>query len=289
MSENVIIIVADDNFLPHARHVMVNCRREGRWDGDFGLIVPVGTDIHEVEGRGIEIVRVPSTGFLTKFFIFSEHFHRWSAVLYLDCDVIVQGELACLVQQLADYEPLSDGSKPIIADAEDGPAWMVFERAAHGLPSQRHTMFMQLVREYQCVLEQFWNTSVLLFDPHSIPANTPELLRQVQDKYQLINNQEEGGTDQQIVHIVLYDRIRKVKDKLFCFWGLDEPNARVESETRGWRGDEMPVLLHYARWHAPWIEKTLEMDAYRNRRLDCVCHEFYAKNVRDIEQEFPKI
>ena len=288
MSENVIIIVADDKFLPHAKHIMVNCLREGRWDGDFALIVPEGTNTGEIEGRGIEIVRVPSSGFLAKFFVFSEYFRRWSAALYLDCDVIVHGDLGPLLQQLADYEPLGDGGKPIIADLEDTPAWMIWERAAHGLPSERHTTFMQLVREYQCVLEQFWNTSVLLFEPRSIPLDTPALLRTVQDKYQLINNQEEEGTDQQIIHCVLYDRMRKVKRKLFCFWGLDEPNARVESETRGWRGDEVPVLLHYARWHAPWIVKTPDMDAYPHRRLDCVCHDFYANNVRDFEQEFPK-
>lgn len=289
MSENVIIIVADDTFLPHAKHAMVNCLREGRWDGDFALIVPLETDVSDLEGRGITIIHVPATGFLTKFFVFSEWLHRWSTALYLDCDVIVQDDLGCLVQQLSDYEALEDGSQPIIADLEDTPAWMIFERAAHGLPSERHRTFMALVREYQCVLEQFWNTSILLFDPRSIPADTPGRLLEVQQKYQLINNQEEEGTDQQIIHCVLYDRIRKVKRKLFCFWGLDEPNARVPSDTRGWRGDEVPVLLHYARWHAPWIVKTPDMDAYRNRRLDCVCHEFYANNLQQFAQEFPKI
>lgn len=287
MSENVILIVADDNFLPHAKSLMVNCRREGGWDGDFALIVPNNTDTRAVEGRGIHILRVPARGFLTKFHIFSEYFRKWSAALYLDCDVIVLSDLSPLIQQLADYESLDDGHKPIIADAEDAPAWMVFERAAHGLPSERHGTFMQLVQEYQCVLEQFWNTSILLFDPRSIPAGTPERLQAVQDKYQLINNQEEEGTDQQIIHIVLYDHIRKVKRKLFCFWGLDEENARVASDTRGWTGDEIPIILHYARWHTPWIVKTPEMDAYRNGRLDRVCHELYAENLAAFEEVFP--
>ncbi len=289
MSDKVILLVADEKFLPHTKHVFVNCKREGAWNGDYALIVPEQTDTTEYEGRGIDIVRVPANGFLTKFHIFSDYFQRWTTVLYLDCDVIVLSSLAPLIQQLADYELLKDGSQPIIADAEDGPAWMVFERAAHGLPSTRHNTFMDLVREYQCVLEQFWNTSVLLFNPNSIPPDTPTRLHAIQDKYQLINNQDEEGTDQQIIHVDLYDRIRKVKEKLFCFWGLDEENAQVESETRGWRGDEVPIVLHYARWYAPWIEKKSDMEAYANNRLNRVCHEFYSKNVEAFDREFPKL
>lgn len=288
MSDKTILLVADDKFLPHTKHVFVNCKREGKWDGDYALLVPEKTDTTEYEGRGIDIIRVPAKGFLTKFHIFSDYFRLWSTVLYLDCDVMVLSSLAPLVQQLADYELLEDGSQPIIADAEDGPAWMVFERAAHGLPSARHNTFMALVREYQCVLEQFWNTSILLFNPYSIPDNTPKRLHAIQDKYQLINNQDEEGTDQQIIHVDLYDRIRKVKEKLFCFWGLDEDNARVESETRGWRGDEIPIILHYARWYAPWIKKTMDMEAYANQRLGRVCHEFYLENVQAFDREFPR-
>ncbi len=288
MSDKTILLVADDKFLPHAKHVMVNCRREGSWKGDFCLLVPEGTDTSTVEGREIDIMRVPSTGFLTKFHIFSDYFCKWSTVLYLDCDVIILSDLTPLLQQLSDYEPLPDGSKPIIADSEDGPAWMSLERAAHGLPSARHNTFMQFVREHQCVLEQFWNTSILLFDPRSIPEGTPDNLQETQDKYQLINNQDEEGTDQQIIHVIIYERIRKVKRKLFCFWGLDEDNARVESETRGWDGTEVPIILHYARWYAPWIEKTKDMDAYHNSRLNRVCHEFYAENVEGFNKEFPR-
>jgi len=288
MNDKTILLVADEKFLPHTKHVMVNARREGKWGGDFALLVTEETDTSEFENRGIDIHRVQSSGFLTKFHIFAEYYRKWSTVLYLDCDVIILSDLAPLVKQLDDYELLPNGDKPIIADAEDGPAWMSFERAAHGLPSARHTTFMALVREYQSVLEQFWNTSILLFDPHSIPDGTPKRLQAIQDKYQLINNQDEEGTDQQIIHVALYDRIRKVKRKLFCFWGLDENNARVVSETRGWDGTEVPIILHYARWYAPWVEKKADMDAYANNRLNRVCHEFYRENTQAFEEEFSR-
>ena len=285
MSENAILLVADDNYLPHAKHVMVNCRRQGCWDGEFALIVPEGTDTSTVDGRGIEVISVPSKGFLAKFYIFSEQLRKWPVVIYLDCDVIVLSDLHPLLEQLAAYEPLEEGR--IIADLQDDPAWMVFERAAHG-SKERDEMFMQLVQEFPCVLTKFWNTAMLVFDPRTFPTGTVGMLQGLQEQYALINNPEEEGTDQQIIHIGLYPRFRKVKEKAFCFWGLDELNARVPCEGRGWHGNEVPIVLHYGRWYAPWIEKTPEMDAYQTDRLGRVCRELYAENVAAFEQEFPR-
>lgn len=284
---DVIVIVADDTFLPHAKSLMVNCRRQGGWQGDFCVIMPSGCDGADLVKRGIPVLHVHDTGFMAKFWIFSDFFKSWSRALYLDCDVLVLSDLAPLLQQLASYEPLEDGTKPIIADLEDTPAWMIFERAAHGSDLRDRT-FMQLVQEYPCVLTKFWNTSILVFDPSSIPENTPAALQAVQEKYRILNNPEEEGTDQQIIHIALYERLRKVKEKLFCFWGLDEPNAQVASEQRGWHGGEVPLAVHYARWHAPWITKTPKMDGYRNGRLKRVCHEFYAENLAAFDTEFPR-
>ena len=286
MASEVIVLVADDNHLAHAKHVMVNCRREGQWEGDFLLIVPEGLDTADMESRGIAVYPVPASGFLTKFWIFSERVRSWRAALYLDCDVIVMSALAPLFQQLADYVPLEDGSQPIIADMEDCPAWMTLEKASHG-SKERHELFNALVREFPDVLNDFWNSAMLLYGPSTIPDGSVARLEEVQSRYELINNPAEGGTDQQIIHCVLFQRIRRIKEKLWCFWGLDEPNARVQSDSRGWHGREVPIVLHYTRWYAPWIVKQPEAEAYYNDRIRHVCHEFYTDNLAAFDEVFP--
>ena len=40
MADSVIVILADDSYLPHAKSLMVNCVRQGNWKGDFCLMLP---------------------------------------------------------------------------------------------------------------------------------------------------------------------------------------------------------------------------------------------------------
>lgn len=287
MSDKAIVLVADDNYIHHAQHMMVNCRREGKWDGDFCLIVPGNTNCSEVECRGIDIFRCPGSGFLTKFWIFDPYLTKWNTVAYLDCDICVVGDLHCLFEQLAASPNLPDGKRPIIAGKEDIPASMVFERNSK-LVEGGERMFQELMAEFPWAAEKFWNTSTLIFEPASIEPDTVQKLRELQQRFEPINHPMRSGTDQEIMHILMFQRYQQVKDKLFCYWGLDELNARVPSETRGWRGDEVPAIHHFCRWYAPWIKKTGNMDAYFNLRLNRVNHEFYAENVAAFDSLFPR-
>lgn len=281
MSENVIIIVADDNYLPHAKSLMVNCRRQGGWQGDFCIVMPQDADATQIESRGIRIYRVPDKGFMAKFWIFSDFFRKWSNAIYLDCDILIQGALSRLL------DALRHRRKPIIAALEDGPAllgWKHWDKKTE----EHKALYEELDKLFPHIHERMMNTAVLLFQPEEIPADTVKTLGDLQGQYAAANPVDEGGTDQQIIHLLLYPLVQEVPDKLFCFWGSDEPQSRVESHFRRWIGNEEPVLLHYCRWYAPWIVKTPDQEAYKILRLDRVCHELYAENLTAFEQEFPK-
>ena len=95
MSEQVISFVADESYLPHAKSVMVNCRRQGGWQGDFCLISPGDCDTSDIERRRIHVLHVAdaSWDFLVKFHAFTPYFRRWQQALCLDLDIMVQGPL----------------------------------------------------------------------------------------------------------------------------------------------------------------------------------------------------
>ena len=135
--------------------------------------------------------------------------------------------------------------------------------------------------------DKMWSTALLLWEPESIPNDTIEQLRALQEEFKVCNDPEKGGTDEQIIDLLLHNHMAQVGEKGWCFWGLDEENARVPSIARGWRGGEIPVVLHYGRWYAPWIKKKQDMDAYTVPRLNRVCHEFYAENLAKFEEMFP--
>lgn len=284
---NAVILVADENYVPHAKHMMVNLRREGQWDGDIAVITGEDANLSEFSTRCIPTLKTSGKGFLTKFYLFNVFLQQWDAVVYLDCDIIVNGPIQKLFDQLEAAELLNDGKKPIIAGKEDIPAKIVFERHAEAAPGGKE-LLAQLELEFPWVNEPFWNTSTMVFRPDSIHLDTFQQLQSLQERFKEINHPDRQGTDQEIIHLALFHRMIQVKEKLFCYWGLDEYNARGPSASRGWAGNETPVLIHYCRWYAPWIEKKQDMDAYFNHRLKRPCHEIYKENLAAFDSMFPR-
>lgn len=197
---------------------------------------------------------------------------------------------------------------PILGDREEMPcfqSWQVWDpdHLAHGLKIVRNpdtslsamltegSIYHRIAQRFPHVVkDRMWNTSMMCWEPASIPDDTVDRLRDLQAEFGECNRPEKGGTDQQVIDLLLHDRFRLMPRKLFVYWGLDEFASRVSSAGRGWDGTEVPAVVHYARWYAPWIVKASNADAYDNNRIGSgvVCHEFYQRNLADFETVFPK-
>ena len=138
---------------------------------------------------------------------------------------------------------------------------------------------------------RMFNTAMMCWEPVGIGADTIDQLRDLQAEFADCNRAENGGTDQQIIDLLLHGRMQPATDKLWCWWGLDAPHNRVKSEGRGWKGDEVPAVVHLGRWYAPWRYKKPAMDAYSNDRIGdgVVYYEFYQKNLVDFKMVFPRL
>ena len=280
MSDSVILIVADDNYIDHAHALMVGCRKEGEWNGDFCIIMPDGCDDSSFLKRGVSVLHVPDTGFMAKFWIFSNYFQRWESVFYLDCDMLIQGPIKRAFDQLERTEA------EIICHQEDTPAitsWYTWDKDHN----EHQDLYDEIRAEFPWVEERIWNTAWVLFKPAAIEAELVGKLRALQKRFAICNPEGEGGTDQQIIDLLLHKRITQVQDKLFCYWGADEPQSRVMSKFRGWTGDEIPIMLHYCRWYAPWVRKEEVADAYLIRRLKKPCFDLYHENLAAFAATFP--
>jgi hypothetical protein len=311
MRDQVIVFVADAKFLPHVPSIAVNCRREGEFKGDFLLIHPDDLDVSDFMRRGFVSLPVPDRGFLQKFNLFHPFLKTWKQSLFLDCDCIVQRPLSLVFDELSAAPLLvyPDGLvKPILADPEEMPAFLSWrtwdeDHEAHGLNVVRNSdtslsavltegsLYHRIASRFPHVLtERMWNTSMIAWEPLSVPDDTVERLRALQAEFGECNRPEKGGTDQQIIDLLFHQRIRLMPRKLFIYWGLDEFASRVPSDSRGWDGTEFPAVVHYARWYAPWIVKASNADAYDNNRIGdgVVCHDFYQRNLTDFDTVFSK-
>lgn len=288
MSDDVIIMVADDAYLPHAKSVMVNCRRQGEWEGDFCLLAPEGADNADVERRGISVLRVPHGNWthLIKFWIFTPYFRKWKRALCIDLDIMVQRNLQRVFDGLGQQLPA------ILCNLEDGDiigSWKHWDTAEGTGPEAHPELYEKMLARYPHVTQRMFNMAFIFFAPESMPPETIDELQAVAEEFKEANP---SNADQMITNLVLYDRMAEATKEYFHFFGFDEPGNRIQAASRNWKGDEFPSLVHYCRWSAPWIVKPsqapkTEMGGYRNSRLDRVCHELYAENLAAFEDVFP--
>ena len=291
---------ADDAYLNHAKAFMVNCRRQGAWRGDFCMITPAQT-ADDFQQRGIEVFRVAQGqwDFMVKFWTFTPYFNRWQEALCIDLDVLVQADLNAMFDRLAARLPA------ILCDREDGDILGGLRHWDQQRDSHQDS-YARLQARFPHVTSRMFNAGFIFYAPGSMPQDTREQLIALDKEFREINPTK---ADQMLLNLLFYDRMEVAGKDAICFFGNDHPGSRVASEGRGWTGNEVPTVLHYTRWHAPWIVKQAwqpewgltpgqqadltqrgikpEMGGYSNQRLGRICHELYAENLAAFEEVFP--
>ncbi len=94
--EKVLVGVSDSNYLEHFLPLVRSARDNGKWDGDFVLIMREEDnhiDTTELEKEGIRIYygkKLPANPpiHFYKFYLFDDYFKQWDWILFSDLDVI---------------------------------------------------------------------------------------------------------------------------------------------------------------------------------------------------------
>lgn len=278
--DRVVIIVSDNNYVEHTKSLIMNCRIQGNYDGDFAIVCPVASSAaHTFTDLGFYVVERDGENFFLKFQMFDEYFRKWRKAIYMDCDVIVQDDLNRLFDLLDTHD--------LWMDTEDCSTLQSFHK-----DKERHLheeVYTHMIKNYPHVNNQTFNTGVVVFYPHSIPDNAPKTLMDIQREIEPANRLENGGTDQQVINLLLGNKCKKIEKKMVCFWGLAEPQNDVDSEYRKYKKGDKPVIVHYSRWYSPWIEKTPDADAYMCRRLNRPCNDIYKENLRLFNETYHKV
>ena len=267
MLSSAIVLVANEPYLPHARSVMVNCRRQGKWTGDFCLVIPPEVDATEFTSRGIHVLPDSGGKYQRKFAIMDPFFLKWEIMVYLDCDVLVQAPLAPLLHEvewgtiLADREPF-----------DLNHAFTYFAKPEDLKNPETQERLQWLWDKYDREWNQF-NAGIMLWHPRCMPEDGQEQLNAMRDKLQPINTHCGGGSDQTILDLVYYKRFRQVRSNLFCYW------------RQAW---EQTIIVHTCAGYAPWIENPSDQESRVNEKLNRPYYDIYTEHLAAFDKEVPK-
>ena len=274
----VIVLVADEKYLPHAKALMVNCIRQGEWDGEFCLILPPDCDKAYFESRGISVLTDPEPSYFRKFAIFDPFFfqqettiyetlqNRWDIALYLDADVLIQAPLEPVFHE---YE---SGTVLAVREPFDLMHAFTFWASPESLKSpETLDLFRWLWKRYDPTWKEY-NTGILLYQLQSLPPNLRQELQLMRGRIAPVNSHVVNGTDQPVINLVLQEHFRTVRSSIFSYWYEAGPETRV---------------VHYNSGYAPWVEKEASQNAYFNAKLGRACHALYLENLAAFDSTFP--
>ncbi len=108
--KNVLVVLANESYLKHAKHLFVSARSVGGWTGDLCLMkfgpktksddwfIQNNIFIYYIEKGMWGDVPEKTEILLSKFHIVHPYMKKWDKLLFLDCDIIINGSLQGLLR-----------------------------------------------------------------------------------------------------------------------------------------------------------------------------------------------
>ncbi len=108
--KNVLVVLANESYLEHAKHLFVSARSVGGWAGDLCLMkfgdktqsddwfIQNNIFIYYIEKGMWGDVPEKTELLLSKFHIVNPYMKKWDKLLFLDCDIVINGSLQGLLR-----------------------------------------------------------------------------------------------------------------------------------------------------------------------------------------------
>ena len=87
----VMVFLADESHIDKVKPLITNAKIDGKWDGDFCVIVPHGTNTDSLDQHLIKVFEAPelvdTPTHFSKLFALNGYFLRWDWIFYCDMDI----------------------------------------------------------------------------------------------------------------------------------------------------------------------------------------------------------
>jgi lipopolysaccharide biosynthesis glycosyltransferase len=232
--KNLLVTLADKNYINQAKQLFSSAYWNGRWDGDYMLLsqnIPE-KDLKWFRDKGILIYQCKpltqkgwklwSNVILDKFYLFTPEFKKWKHIVYLDGDIIVKRDLKKLTR-LKGFWAVIDY------------LWGLYGGVKH------KKIFL---KEGYNLYEKYFNSGVFAFSTDIIKKNTFNDLNHLWDKYK----KECKFPDQTILNLYFQKKWKEL-DITYNLCPVDYYRNKII------RDPSSAIILHFWVPKKPWGNK----------------------------------
>ncbi|MCF7814785.1 MAG: hypothetical protein K9N40_09930 [Candidatus Cloacimonetes bacterium] len=237
MKKNLLVTLADDNYIDQAKQLFSSVYWNAGWKGDYLLLaydIP-NEKLHWFIEKGIIIKKCeklpgyefkrPTTG-ISKFKLFAPDFKNWRKIIYLDGDIIVRSSLDELTN-VQNFAAVKDLGMPKL--------YHQFK----GIKEVSPEKYDVLRTKYDLSASAF-NAGMFAFDTEIINQNTHNKLLGYLNEYM-----QPCFVDQPILNMIFY----KKWQKLPLIYNVQMHFVKKAYKIRNIKG----TVLHFTCKNKPWI------------------------------------
>jgi lipopolysaccharide biosynthesis glycosyltransferase len=266
--KRVFVALANKKFIEYSKSLFHSAKVDGKWDGDFVLIVPEEDrdtfNEKEFTDRGVEIFfgktlpGKPKPHYY-KYYLWTEYFKKWDWIFYCDIDVLFFNEI--------DFD-LDNRQKDILYtnDCNGTKLNIQFEYRDHKVEEFDDYQ----LEKYNWITENYLNlpsfqSCFMLFHKDLIQDNTFDNLIKLHNEYYVYYDLVLSGLteEQSILNVEFLGRWKELGDKFInaypraqeLEWEMDKMNKSYEDK-RDYKSDGI-VALHFYQFFQPWSEHNL--------------------------------
>ena len=277
MNSKVFVALANKKFIEHSKSLFHSAKVDGKWNGDFVLIVPEKDrdtfNEKEFTDKGVEIFygkTLPGNPkpHYYKYYLWTEYFKQWDWIFYCDMDVLFFNKI--------DFD-LEDKQKDILYtnDCAGTPLSYQFEyrkEYVEKMDTDTHAKFEWINKNWG-----YWDdgptipsfqSCFMLFHKDLIQDNTFENLIKLHNEYYVYYNLVLHGLteEQSILNVEFLGRWKELGDKFInaypraqeLEWEMDKMNKSYEDK-RDYKSEGI-IALHFYQFFQPWSEHNLRFN-----------------------------
>jgi len=266
--KKVFVALANKKFIEHSKSLFHSAKVDGKWDGDFVLIVPEEDrdtfDETEFTEKGIKIFfgkKLPGnpSSHYYKYYLWTDYFKQWDWIFYCDIDVLFFNEIKF---------DLEDKQKDILYanDCNGTPLIYQFEYRDYKVEKFDNEQIKKLkwVTDNYSDLKSF-QSCFMLFHKDLIQDNTFENLINLHNEYYVYYDLVLHGLteEQSILNVEFIGRWEELGNKfLNVYQRANELEWDAEKMKEPYQDDwdyesEGIIALHFYQFFQPWSRHNL--------------------------------